>query len=333
MKTPLGLAIAVCCAVLLGSVLLVRTTINLTFSQRIQVEEPTLFVVQHGQSATAVLSALYQTYPLEGKWWMKVALKLDPSLSMLKQGTYEIAPGDTLASFWEALVAGNVKRFFVTVIEGQTFAQWLSKLNALPQLQPSLLSPLQWPEAMAKPEGGRLEGWLLPDTYAYSAGDSVEDIILRAHSAMQAYLMSAWQSRAIDLPIDSPYEALTLASIVEKETGQAHERPLIAGVFMNRIRQKMRLQTDPTVIYGLGDAFDGDITRKHLRQPTPYNTYVIKGLPPTPIAMPSRAAIDAVMHPQHTSALYFVAKGDGSHVFSDNLADHNKAVRQYQLNQ
>ena len=177
------------------------------------------------------------------------------------------------------------------------------------------------------------EGWFFPDTYSYSATDSVSDILVQAHGQMQRILDRAWQARDADLPYKTAYEALIMASIIEKETGVTYERPEIAGVFVRRLQRGMRLQTDPTVIYGMGDAYKGNIRRKHLKQLTAYNTYRINGLPPTPIAMPSAAAIEAALHPLPGSSLYFVARGDGSHYFSDSFAEHQRAVRQYQIKQ
>ena len=176
------------------------------------------------------------------------------------------------------------------------------------------------------------EGWLFPDTYLFDRGTSDVEILSRAHRRMREVLDEEWAKREQGLPLETPYQALTLASIVEKETGLASERPQIAGVFVRRLQKGMKLQTDPTVIYGMGDDFDGNIRREDLTRPTPYNTYVIQGLPPTPIALPGREAINAVLHPADGDALYFVARGDGSHHFSATLDEHNCAVRHYQLN-
>jgi UPF0755 protein len=181
-------------------------------------------------------------------------------------------------------------------------------------------------------EASSAEGLFLADTYFFTANTATSSILTRAHKAMLDYVETQWQQRQADLPLNSPYDALILASIIEKETAVSAERTKIAGVFVNRLRKNMRLQTDPTVIYGIGDAYDGNITRKHLRTPTPYNTYTIKGLPPTPIAMAGKEAIWAALNPMETDALYFVARGDGSHEFSSSLAAHNAAVRKYQLN-
>lgn len=181
-------------------------------------------------------------------------------------------------------------------------------------------------------EASSAEGLFLADTYFFTANTAASSILKRAHKAMLDYVETQWQQRQADLPLNSPYDALILASIIEKETAVSEERTKIAGVFVNRLRKNMRLQTDPTVIYGIGDTYDGNITRKHLRTPTPYNTYTIKGLPPTPIAMAGKEAIWAALNPMETDALYFVARGDGSHEFSSSLAAHNAAVRKYQLN-
>ncbi|MFB6260568.1 MAG: endolytic transglycosylase MltG, partial [Thiohalorhabdaceae bacterium] len=175
------------------------------------------------------------------------------------------------------------------------------------------------------------EGWLFPETYRFSRGHPAEAILTKAHDRMRAILKEEWAGRAADLPLDSAYEALILASIVEKETAVPSERPLIASVFVNRLRDGMRLQTDPTVIYGMGDSFDGNLQRQDLRRPTPYNTYTSAGLPPTPIANPGRAAIKAACQPADSDYRYFVSRGDGSHVFSETLDEHNRAVRRYQL--
>ena len=182
-------------------------------------------------------------------------------------------------------------------------------------------------------EHDNIEGWLFPDTYNYLGTDTVLDIMLRAHRKMNRVLEQEWAKRAPGLPYKTPYEALIMASIIEKETGLAEERETISGVFVRRLLKGMRLQTDPTVIYGMGDRYDGDIRRRDLRQLTPYNTYMIKGLPPTPIAMPSGASISAALHPKAGSSLYFVARGDGGHYFSSTLQEHLGAVKKYQLEQ
>ena len=182
-------------------------------------------------------------------------------------------------------------------------------------------------------EQDNIEGWFLPETYSYTVGTTSREILRRAHADMKSYLDKNWKNRDKSLPYASAYDALIMASIIEKETAQATERPRIASVFVNRLNKKMKLQTDPTVIYGVKDRYDGNIRRSDLEDDNPYNTYVINGLPPTPIAMPSKAAIKAALHPDKTNYLYFVAKGGGAHKFSTSLAEHNNAVKRYVLEQ
>lgn len=301
------------------------------FEQPLDVSSPQLLVVKKGQTAHSVINRLFENNVLTTPLIYKLILKINPELSVVKQGTYELSPGINGKQLFNMMVTGKEKQFTLSLVEGLTYAQWLEIIQNADYVTP-LNDDKAWHlDLKPMPQGGSLEGWLLPDTYHYTANTSTEEIINRAYSHMHSFLQQQWHIRAIDLPYDNPYEALIMASIVEKETGVPEERSRIAGVFVNRIRQNMRLQTDPTVIYGMGDAFDGNIRKKDLRQATPYNTYVIKGLPPTPIAMPSKAAIIAALNPMETDELYFVAKGDGSHQFSTTLAEHNAAVRRYQL--
>jgi UPF0755 protein len=231
----------------------------------------------------------------------------------------------------ERLVSGKTIQYPVTLVEGWTFRQAVDHIAEDPRYG-DLLGKSDADLMAALGRGGEHpEGRFFPDTYAFPRAATGLDVLRRALERMDQVLAEEWAARAPDLPIDSPYEALILASIVEKETGLAEERPAIAGVFTRRLQKGMRLQTDPTVIYGMGERFDGDIRRADLREATPYNTYVITGLPPTPIALPGRAAIHAALNPEPGEALYFVARGDGGHVFSATLEEHNAAVRKYQL--
>jgi len=249
----------------------------------------------------------------------------------IKAGEYRIDPGTTAITLLDQLVAGRVVQHALTLVEGWTFEQMMTVVTADQRLEHTLTG-VAADEIMARlgSAGVDPEGRFFPDTYYFTRGTSDVAFLRRAYKAMTDYLADAWAGREQGLPFKTSEEALILASIVEKETGEAGERPRIAGVFVQRLRKGMRLETDPTVIYGLGDAFDGKLRRRDLRADTPYNTYVRKGLPPTPIAMPSAAAIQAVLHPQVGSALFFVAKGDGSHYFSATYEEHQRAVNRYQ---
>jgi UPF0755 protein len=249
----------------------------------------------------------------------------------LQAGSYAFRSGLTPLGLLEMMTRGDVTLREVRLIEGWTWRQARAALAAHPDLLQEAAA-LSDAELLARIGGGTAfaEGWFFPDTYLFAKGDSDLTVLRRAHHAMQAQLEQAWMSRPSGLPYRSPQDALIMASIIEKETGSAADRPMIASVFVNRLRAGMPLQTDPTVIYGLGDRFDGNLTRAHLRADTPYNTYTRGGLPPTPIALPGRAAIDAALNPAPSPYYYFVARGDGSSEFSRTLAEHNRAVDRYQ---
>ena len=250
----------------------------------------------------------------------------------LHVGEYKLSAGDTLMTFLDRLERGDVVQRTFTLIEGWNIRDLRMALERAPGLVKTLtgLDDEMLMARLGRPDL-HPEGWFAPDTYFYTAGESDIDILSRAFTRQQSLLESAWQARDASLPYSDAYDVLIMASIVEKETGVASERPEIAGVFVQRLLKGMRLQTDPTVIYGMGEHYDGNIRRRDLQQPTAYNTYVIKGLPPTPIAMPGSKAILAAVHPANTEALFFVARGDGSHKFSATLEEHEKAVREYQL--
>ena len=251
----------------------------------------------------------------------------------LKSGEYRFRNGMSARELLEQVIAGRVIEYPVVLVEGWTFRQFLQVLEVAPKLTHTLsgLSPAAVMERLGH-GGEHPEGRFFPDTYYYSAGQTDTAILTNAYDKMQKLLQQQWEARDGNVPFKNPYEALIMASIVEKETGRADERRLVAGVFVNRLRRGMRLQSDPTVIYGLGDKFDGNIRLKDLRHATPYNTYTHAGLPPTPVAMPGRDSVEAVLHPADTRDLYFVARGDGGHVFSETLEEHNAAVVKYQLN-
>ncbi|MFO1305273.1 MAG: endolytic transglycosylase MltG [Burkholderiales bacterium] len=249
----------------------------------------------------------------------------------IKAGSYEIDPGITLPRLLAKLTQGDVTQRSIVIVEGTTFGDLKRALRASADVRNTVLD-LPDAELMAKlgARSDSAEGLFFPDTYFFVAGSSDTAILERARKAMASRLAAAWEQRATDLPLATPYEALILASIVEKETGKAADRPLIASVFVNRLRKGMRLQSDPTVIYGMGSKFDGDLRKRDLESDTPYNTYTRDGLPPTPIALPSQASIDAVLNPPASDYLYFVARGDGTSKFSATLLEHNRAVSRFQ---
>ncbi len=295
------------------------------------------FEVKRGDTFVAICQRWQQAHWIERCLPYQVYGKMFPERVNVKAGVYELQ-GLSVLDALSKLTTGAQADFMFTIIEGQTFKQVLANLKAAPfidfDLNETNLARHFWGEIeeVFGAADFHPEGWLYPETYHYHAYNKASTLLKHASERMQTQLTLAWQQRAQDLPINSAYEALILASIIEKETGKAQERPVIASVFVNRLNRKMRLQTDPTVIYGLGDSFDGDIKRRHLREYTPYNTYRIKGLPPTPIAMPSFDAIKAATQPAQTDYLYFVSKGDGSHYFSKSLKEHNQAVKRYILN-
>ncbi len=249
----------------------------------------------------------------------------------LKAGAYELKPGTTPLRLIDQLVRGEFAQEQLTIIEGWTFKQMRQAIGAHKSLKHDTAN-LNDKELMARitSDYKAPEGLFFPDTYLFAKGSSELQIFRQAHALLVAKLGDAWEKRDADLPYKNPYEALTMASIVEKETGQKSERGMIAGVFVNRLRLGMMLQTDPTVIYGMGDRYEGKIRKKDLETDTPYNTYTRTGLPPTPIALPGVQSLTAALSPAKTGALYFVSRGNGTSQFSDNLPDHNRAVNQYQ---
>ncbi len=261
-------------------------------------------------------------------WYARWQAKADK----IHSGEYHIIKNTTPKQFLEQLVEGKVIQYSLTIVEGWNFKQLIQEVIANSYLSHDL-KDLNQDEVMTKLGYQQIhpEGRFLPDTYSFPKGMSDVAFLNRAYQAMQDYLKEKWPERDVGIPVKTAEEALILASIVEKETGLASERKEIAGVFSRRLVKRMRLQTDPTVIYGMGDKYKGNIRRKDLKADNPYNTYRIFGLPPTPIAMPGRDAIDAVMHPAEGNDLYFVSKGDGSHYFSATLKEHNEAVIKYQL--
>ena len=340
------ISIGIMLALIVGAITFGILYVNGQASSPLSIPQPQLYTVEKGSNGYKVVRdlrarELIDSPELATKLW----LKFFAANTHVKSGTYRLTPGLSLREVFGILSRGEEHYFAVSLVEGLTLKEWLVTLKAqtelindvsLDQVEETInisssvneeKAPMLWLN-----EASSAEGLFLADTYFFTANTATSSILTRAHKAMLDYVETQWQQRQEDLPLNSPYDALILASIIEKETAVSAERTKIAGVFVNRLRKNMRLQTDPTVIYGIGDTYDGNITRKHLRTPTPYNTYTIKGLPPTPIAMAGKDAIWAALNPMETDALYFVARGDGSHEFSSSLAAHNAAVRKYQLN-
>ena len=289
-----------------------------------------LFTVEKGAHAARLITELGEgeTSP----WAVRLWLRGHPELVAIKSGTYEIKEGAPLKDTLSLFASGKEFHFSLTFVEGSRFEDWQKQLSSAPYLE--RLTVEQSEADLAQElgiENGKLEGWFLPETYAYTTHASDLSLLRRAHQDMETFLRQSWEKRQANLPYKTPYEALIMASIIEKETGQPDERAQIAAVFVNRLRLGMKLQTDPTVIYGVKDRYDGNIRRSDLTDKNPYNTYVIDGLPPTPIAMPGKASIEAALNPLASDYLYFVAKGGGAHYFSKTLDEHNRAVREYIL--
>jgi len=293
-----------------------------------------IFTIERGWSARQVSYKLLSDGVIDKVHWFDLYSRISEKAGEFKSGEFILEPELTPPELVDVFVAGQTRQYQHSVIEGDNWRQMRKRLagkedllhTLSDDLDPSFMAELGMPDLHP-------EGQFFADTYQFPKGTNDIEFLKRAKKTLDKVLEEEWQNRAPDLPLETPYEALILASIVEKETAVPAERPLIAGVFMSRLKLGMRLQTDPTVIYGIGPSYDGNIRRKDLRTDTPYNTYTRAGLPPTPISMVGREAINAVLHPEDTSALYFVAKGDGTHKFSDNVDDHNAAVRKYQLKQ
>ena len=296
------------------------------------VKTETVFTVPSGSHYRQLEAKLVSDGIIESSAYYVWLGRLYPELTPLKSGTFKLEAGWSLEQILQQIVSGKEYQFKLTLIEGTTFKQWKQQIEQVEGV--TLTGILDDEAALAKRLGieqPKLEGYLQPQTYLFPYHATDLEVIERAFAAQQQDLAAEWENRAKDLPLKTPYEALILASIIEKESGHAPERKTIASVFINRLNISMRLQTDPTVIYGMGDRYDGNIRRKDLREATPYNTYVIDGLPPTPIAMPGRDAINAALNPADTDYFYFVSMGNGEHYFSKDLAEHNAAVKKYIL--
>ena len=308
----------------------VDTPVNVTQDQ--------LLTIERGTTGSKLAALLEQEKILEHADLLPWLLKLQPQLNKVKAGTYSLTGVKTLQDLLDMINSGKEAQFSVKFIEGKTFKEWRKNLENAPHLKQTLqgktdneiMALLDIPAvAKAVYEWNNMDGWLYPDTYNYTPNSTDLELLKRSTTRLQKALDKAWNERDENLPLADPYQMLILASIVEKETGVAAERPQVASVFINRLRANMKLQTDPTVIYGMGESYTGNIRKKDLETITPYNTYMIEGLPPTPIAMVSESALQAVAHPAKTDFYYFVADGSGGHKFTRNLNEHNKAVQEY----
>ena len=308
----------------------VDTPVNVTQDQ--------LLTIERGTTGSKLAALLEQEKILEHADLLPWLLKLQPQLNKVKAGTYSLTGVKTLQDLLDMINSGKEAQFSVKFIEGKTFKEWRKNLENAPHLKQTLqgktdkeiMALLDIPAvAKAVYEWNNMEGWLYPDTYNYTPNSTDLELLKRSTTRLQKALDKAWNERDENLPLEDPYQMLILASIVEKETGIASERPQVASVFINRLKANMKLQTDPTVIYGMGESYTGNIRKKDLETITPYNTYMIEGLPPTPIAMVSESVLQAVAHPAKTDFYYFVADGSGGHKFTRNLNEHNKAVQEY----
>ena len=308
----------------------VDTPVNVTQDQ--------LLTIERGTTGSKLAALLEQEKILEHADLLPWLLKLQPQLNKVKAGTYSLTGVKTLQDLLDMINSGKEAQFSVKFIEGKTFKEWRKNLENAPHLKQTLqgktdkeiMALLDIPAvSKAVYEWNNMEGWLYPDTYNYTPNSTDLELLKRSTTRLQKALDKAWNERDENLPLADPYQMLILASIVEKETGIAAERPQVASVFINRLKANMKLQTDPTVIYGMGESYTGNIRKKDLETMTSYNTYMIEGLPPTPIAMVSESALQAVAHPAKTDFYYFVADGSGGHKFTRNLNEHNKAVQEY----
>ncbi|KQQ62371.1 aminodeoxychorismate lyase [Pseudomonas sp. Leaf127] len=305
---------------------------NQALHQPLNVAQERLLDVPNGSTPSGVLNRLEGEGVIDGAFWLRLYWRFNLAGQPLHSGEYRLTPGMSVQDLFGVWKRKEVVQYSVTLVEGWNFRQVRAALARQDKLEQTLqgLSDSELMTRLGYP-GVVPEGRFFPDTYRYVRGMTDAELLKLAYKRLEEVLDDEWRQRAPDLPYVDPYQALIMASLVEKETGVPHERGQIAGVFVRRLQIGMLLQTDPTVIYGMGERYNGKITRAHLKEPTPYNTYVIAGLPPTPIALAGREAINAALHPVAGRSLYFVAKGDGSHVFSASLDEHNAAVREYQI--
>jgi UPF0755 protein len=293
-------------------------------------EQTRLYEITPGSSFRKVVDDLHHQGIIHRPYYWRLFARLQGKASKIKAGRYRLVGRISPIELLNMFVKGKTVQYSLTLLEGWNYRQVLDAVMAHPEIKTTLPEGGDLMALLGQP-GMNPEGWFYPETYYFPEGTTDVEFLARSHKLMRDRLQNEWTSRADGLPLKTPYEALILASIVEKETAIPDERPMIAAVFLSRLKKGMRLQTDPTVIYGMGDKYDGNIRYQDLRRDTPYNTYLHRGLTPTPIAMPGGAALHAVLNPAKSKALYFVAKGDGSHHFSRTYQEHRKAVIKYQL--
>ncbi len=287
-----------------------------------------IITVKRGDTLASLNHELVQRGVIHSDWVLPVYARLNPQAANIKAGDYRIDANASLPSLINDITNGKVVVYNITVVEGKTFKDLRASLVQTAGIEHTLNDKTDAQIATLLGIDGSPEGWFMPETYQFHRGSSDLELLKRMYGEMQRTLEQEWPNRADGLPLANPYQALILASIIEKETGVASERPQIAGVFVRRLQKDMLLQTDPSVIYGAAD-YHGDLTRKHLQTDTPYNTYINKGLPPTPIALPGKASIQAALHPADGDSLYFVADGKGGHTFSATYEEHQQAVARY----
>ena len=328
LKTSAFLVVA-----LVVGVVWLQSAVNGFMQSPMQIAEEGLdFEIAPGSSFSKVTSNLMEAGAIDDDRWFQLYVRYTEQGGAIQAGEYELEAGTTPLEALAKFTSGEVRLHAFTIVEGWNHRELLAAMKASESLNVTMTEE-DWPALMLALDAYSMhpEGLFLPETYRFPRGTSDRELLRQAYELMLSTLEEEWEARGPDAAVNDPYEALILASIVEKETARADERPRIAGVFARRLISRMRLQTDPTVIYGIGPSFNGDLTRKDLRTDTPYNTYTRHGLPPTPIAMPGRAAINAVLHPADGTELYFVATGlpDGSHKFSTTKDEHDAAVAEY----
>lgn len=296
------------------------------------IHDETIFTLPAGSGRVVLEAELNKQHVVASTRWFGWLLKLEPDLAKFKAGTYRFTPGMTVRQMLALLASGKEAQFPIRFVEGTRMQEWLAALRTAPYIKHTLSADsLTAVAAALNLKEQDVEGWFYPDTYSYTANTTDVALLKRAHERMDRLVDRLWQEKADGLPYKDKNDLVTMASIVEKETAIGPERSQVASVFINRLRLGMRLQTDPTVIYGMGDRYKGSLTRKDLETPSDWNTYIIPGMPPGPIAMPGKPSLEAAAHPLKTDFLYFVADGKGGHTFTTNLASHNRAVQAWRL--